>query len=284
MCKPSDKILSPKVDFVFKRIFGNEQHLEVLISFLNAVLSPKDIIKSVVLNNTNVEKNYIEDKFSILDIKATTDTGEIVNIEMQMKNEYNMDKRTLYHWSKMYSEQMGEGDSYSQLSRTICINLLNFKYLKEKEYHNIFRVKNVETNEELTDVLEIHFIELLKLKIDEKSKYKNMLEKWLDFINNPTKFMTFSEHEKEIEIAVKSLSIMSLGKEERQLYEKNYTAILEYNNALDKGRAEGREEERIKLVENLLDILDDETISKTTELSLDIIKNLRRKNNIKGEM
>ena len=66
------EILSPKVDFVFKRIFGNENNPRILISFLNAVIKPQDLIKSVQIMNTDIEKESIEDKFSRLDIKAKT--------------------------------------------------------------------------------------------------------------------------------------------------------------------------------------------------------------------
>ncbi len=67
-------ILSPKVDFVFKKIFGNEKH---------------------------------------------------INIEIQVKNEYNMIKRSLYYWSKMYEGQLTKGQDYDTLSIIICINVID---------------------------------------------------------------------------------------------------------------------------------------------------------------
>ena len=59
-----------------------------------------------------------------------------------------MIKRSLYYWSKMYEEQLNEGDDYSKLERTICINILNFKYLDNNRFHNGYRLKEIETNEE----------------------------------------------------------------------------------------------------------------------------------------
>ena len=85
-------LLNPKIDFVFKKIFGSEEHPEILISFLNAVLKPKKPIVSVEIKNSDLEKEYIEDKFSRLDVKALTSNKEIINIEIQLKNEYNMTK------------------------------------------------------------------------------------------------------------------------------------------------------------------------------------------------
>ena len=54
-------LLSPKIDFVFKKIFGNEKHPEILIYFLNAVMEPTDPIKSVQIKNSDIEKEHIED-------------------------------------------------------------------------------------------------------------------------------------------------------------------------------------------------------------------------------
>ncbi|WP_331497350.1 Rpn family recombination-promoting nuclease/putative transposase, partial [Romboutsia ilealis] len=155
-------LLNPKIDFVFKKIFGSEEHPEILISFLNAVLKPQKPIVSVEIKNSDLEKEYIEDKFSRLDVKALTSNKEIINIEIQLKNEYNMIQRSLYYWSKLYEEQLSEGDRYDKLSRTVCINILDFKYLKNDRFHNGYRLKEIETNEELTDLQEIHFIEIPK--------------------------------------------------------------------------------------------------------------------------
>ena len=71
-----------------------------------------------------------------------------------------MIQRSLYYWSKLYEEQLEEGDRYGKLCRTVCINILDFKYLKNDRFHNGYRLKEIETNEELTDLEEIHFIEI----------------------------------------------------------------------------------------------------------------------------
>ena len=80
-------LLDPKIDFIFKNIFGAEKNSRILISFLNSVLKSSNPIKSVEIKNTDIEKAFVEDKFSRLDVKATTSNDEIVNIEIQLKNE-----------------------------------------------------------------------------------------------------------------------------------------------------------------------------------------------------
>ena len=96
-------LLDPKVDFVFKNIFGSPKHPRILISFLNAILKPVNKITSVEIKATDLEKQFIDDKYSRLDIKAETNNNEIINIEIQLKNEYNMKKRIcLWHGQNFY--------------------------------------------------------------------------------------------------------------------------------------------------------------------------------------
>ena len=80
------RLLNPKIDFVFKKIFGSEKHPGVLISFLNAVLKPKNNITDVEIKNTDIDKSYIEDKFSRLDVKAVTSKNEIIKKHYVKKN------------------------------------------------------------------------------------------------------------------------------------------------------------------------------------------------------
>ena len=176
-------LLDPKVDFVFKRIFGSEKHPNILISFLNAVINSSTPIVSVDLKETDISKDKLKDKFSRLDIKAITSSGEHVNIEIQLKNEYNMIKRSLYYWGKLYTEQLSEGENYNLLARTICINILNFKYLNTESFHSCYRLKEQTTNEELTDMEEIHFIEIPKLP--QNADITNVLVAWIEFLKDP---------------------------------------------------------------------------------------------------
>ena len=105
-------LLNPQIDFVFKKIFGTEKNKPILIDFLNAVIKPVNPIQEVEIKNNDIDKEFIEDKFSRLDIKAKTNNKEHISIEIQVKNEYNMIQRRLYYWSKMYSEQIQNRENY----------------------------------------------------------------------------------------------------------------------------------------------------------------------------
>ena len=291
-------LLDPKMDFVFKNIFGSEKHPNILISFLNATLKPKDLITAVEIKNTDLNKGYIEDKFSRLDVKATTSNNEIINIEIQLKNEYNMIKRSLFYWSKLYSEQLNEGEDYSVLNRTICINILNFKYLKTRKFHSGYRLKEIYSNEELTDVAEIHFIEIPKL--EEGTDEKDMLVAWIEFLKNPEseKVRSLEMSIDEIREAKDELIRMSNDDTQRELYEMRAKTLKDKISALNeaerkgikkgrqegikeglqKGIQEGEKSKAIEIAKSLINIgLDKETISKSTGLDLNEIEKLMSK-------
>ena len=279
-------LLNPKIDFVFKKIFGSEEHPEILISFLNAVLKPKKPIVSVEIKNSDLEKEYIEDKFSRLDVKALTSNKEIINIEIQLKNEYNMIQRSLYYWSKLYEEQLSEGDRYDKLSRTVCINILDFKYLKNDRFHNGYRLKEIETNEELTNLQEIHFIEITKLKrFESTEEIVDLLEGWVEFLRDPESevIRKLEMSNKEIREAKDELYRLSRNSKERELYylrEKSLRdEISALANAKEKGLKEGLKqglfEGKLESARSFLDILDDDTIATKLNIDVDIIKKLR---------
>lgn len=268
-------LLDPKMDFVFKNIFGSEKNPKILISFLNATLKPKDLITSVEIKNTDINKNYIEDKFSRLDVKAKTSNDEIINIEIQLKNEYNMIKRSLYYWSKLYSEQLDEGQDYSVLKRTICINILNFKYLKTRKFHSGYRLKEIYSNEELTNVAEIHFIEIPKL--DDGADEKDMLVNWIEFLKDPESetVRSLEMNIEEIRQAKDELIRMSNDDTQREIYEMRAKTLRDKISALNEAERKGIQQGKREIAKALLDVLDIETIALKTGLSIDEINKLK---------
>ena len=280
-------LLPPKMDFVFKRIFGNENHPNVLISFLNAILNPVDPIKSVILKDTTIEKSHLEDKYSRLDVKAMTNKGEHINIEIQLKDEYNMIKRSLYYWSKLYEGQLENGENYQKLSRTICINLLDFNLLNHDKFHSVYRLKDCETDEELTDVMELHFIELKKMKdVNRVEEVKTKLEAWLYFINQPDSELVQELEKVEVEIKEAKAELVRLSgdRKERERYEKRRESRLNEVSALsyaeEKGIQKGVKQEKIEIAKNLVQKgLDDDFILETTGLTLAEVKGIRKEQN-----
>lgn len=180
------EFISLKIDYAFKLIFGKEGNEAILIAFLNAALRlPQERrIAEITIMNPEFNKEYREDKKSILDVRAVTNQGMQINIEIQLSNEYDMERRSLYYWAEMYSRQIREGMAYKELAKAVTINILDFNYLSQTQnYHNVFHLYEDEEKFQLTDVLEMHFMELPKLLAQwrnrEVSPWENDLVRWL---------------------------------------------------------------------------------------------------------
>jgi len=116
--------LDPKVDVVFKSIFGTEENKSILISLLNAVLGwtgEQQIVAAKILN-PYLEPEYIDDSYGILDIKVQLGTGELVDVEMQMGDRANMERRSTYYICRIFGDQKITRSRYQDLNRAIAIN------------------------------------------------------------------------------------------------------------------------------------------------------------------
>ncbi|MBS2967802.1 Rpn family recombination-promoting nuclease/putative transposase [Metabacillus sp. KIGAM252] len=115
-----------------------------------------------------------------MDIKAVCSSGE--KIEVQLLNEYNMVERTLFYWSKLYTEDLKAGENYSDLNRTIAINILGYNLFKvHQNFHSVYKIQNIQTGELFTNLLEIQCIELPKFS-KTKPDMNDPLHRWLLFL------------------------------------------------------------------------------------------------------
>ena len=194
-----------------------------------------------------------------------------MNIEMQRADEKNMVKRRLYYWSKIFSSAYQGKGRYSSLPRTICINVLDFNLLDEEHFHNTYILKNKENNNLLTNTLELHFVEIPKMKeIDQN----DMLSLWTAFLNDPNneKLIELEAKYEELHEAKVELARLSRDPKEAEKYRMRENAINERRNffleTLDKGLKEGEKKAKIKIALKLKESLDINTISEMTDLSV----------------
>ena len=181
-------LLDPKNDYVFKRIFGYTGNEEITKGLLESII-PDKINKIELDSNPITEKDLLDDKVGILDIKAKLNDGNVnCDIEMQVVDQKDIEKRILFYWSKMYIQTIKAGNDYENLKRCIVILISDYDLEKLKNIPE-FVTKWKITEEKyhklvLTNVLELYIISLEKAKNRDMSK-KGKLYKWLEFINNP---------------------------------------------------------------------------------------------------
>ena len=179
------KFADPKNDIAFKKIFGDEKHKEVLISFLNSVLDFKgdQTIVEVTLDNTYQLSTIQELKDTILDVKAKNQNNEEFIIEMQKKDGGDFAKRSLYYTSKAYVNQIKTAEDYLKLKKVYYIALVDFNIFDNQSFISRHLIINQETTKQDLKDMEFTFIELKKFNLS-LDKCDTTIKKWLYFINN----------------------------------------------------------------------------------------------------
>ncbi|MFS0874034.1 MULTISPECIES: Rpn family recombination-promoting nuclease/putative transposase [Paenibacillus] len=269
------ELLDPRVDFVFKRIFGSENNKDVLLAFLNRVLTEAGDppLTEIILMNPYTDKDDPLDKQSIFDVYAKTSEGKLIDIEMQLFNKYDIEKRTLFYWSKRYSSQLHEGEKYQELKKCVTINILNYAFLANDDYHSTFHLREDRTGLTLIDDIEIHFLELPKL--DDVIPSQGGLENWLLFLKgvDTTHWEVLKMNEPGLEKAMDTLQFLSQDSEARRLYEARQKYLHDEASMLEGARKAGITE----VAKNMLDLnLDISTIAKATGLTEQEINQLKR--------
>jgi predicted transposase/invertase (TIGR01784 family) len=281
--KASEKLdrLKVKNDFIFQKIFGQNKHKEILISFLNAVLAleaEQKLTDIEIMENTRLKKDNIDDKLGVLDIRAKTATGEQINIEIQLVNQYNMDQRTLFYWSKLFSEQLKEGQPFQSLKKTITINILDFNYINIEQCYSIFHLwEDYNKGYKLTDILEIHFLELPKFR-KARPDLSKPLDRWLIFIEDSPKEVRKMAMNNDPAIAKAEELLERLGSldEVKRYYEAREMAIHDEVTRITGARAEGRIDGKLEDARKMLSKnMPEELIAEITGISLEELRKLK---------
>ena len=281
--------LNPLNDYIFKRLMGEEESKENLIAFLNAVLDPDDQKRIVSLelidNNKELVKETIYDKTGRLDVRSKTADGMQVDIEVQLTNQHNMDKRSLFYWGKLFLEGINQGDDYIKLAKVITINILDFDFLDITKFHSKYHLWEDEAEKYLlTDLIEIHFIELPKFRqLKNRNLRENALHRWLRFFDkflSEEELKELMEMDSAIKRAEKKLEYLSSDEEALALYRAREDSFHERANMIHsakiEGKIEGQIEGKMEVAKNLLKKnLAEDLVSETTSLSLEQIRKIK---------
>ncbi|KAI5805251.1 PD-XK nuclease family transposase-domain-containing protein [Pyronema omphalodes] len=271
------ELLDPRVDVIFKRIFGSEHNKDVLLAFLNSTFreAGESPLTEIVLLNPYTEPDSPNDKQSIMDIKAKTAKGELLNIEMQLFNPYHMEKRTLFYWSEMYYHQIPKGGNYNTLKKCVTIKILNYSCLPNDRYHSVFHLREDRTGIPLLDDIEIHIIELTKLSEHAAELEEGGLVNWLLFLKGVDKsnWEVLTMKEPMLKKAMDTLEFLSQDTAARLAYDARMKALSDEKSRIEGAKAETSKEIAIRLLNRGVDL---QTISEATGLSVEEIKVLRQ--------
>ena len=166
-------------DVVFKYLFGAKSSTELLRAFVNAVQrhAGMEEFTSLEIVNPIGERDYYSAKPTVIDVKAQSPDGTVINLEVQVRSQAEYGERSLYYWAKSYVEQIDEGDKYHKLMPVVSVSVLNFNLFPDVlPYHSTFRLMEKDHPEVcLTDDCVMHYLELRKLPEGESTE----LAEWL---------------------------------------------------------------------------------------------------------
>ena len=292
------KLLNIKTDYVFKRIFGREGNEQITKNFLSCILGEK--VSDIELEkNPILEKDLMDDKVGILDIKAEINKNTNVDIEMQIIDKKNSAKRILFYCAKLFIRSLKSGKDYNSLKKTISILIADYELDELKEVRKYITKWNIREEDcskiILTDAMEIYIIEIEKFKKYQGTERYKELDSWIKFIENPE---VVDMSNKEIVMAKKVLDEISQDEHERYLAEmrekyildQNATEAAGYDKGLkeghkkgieegikqghEKGVEEGKKEIAKKMLEEKLDL---GLIEKVTNISKEELKKMQEK-------
>ncbi|MEI0566981.1 Rpn family recombination-promoting nuclease/putative transposase [Brachyspira pulli] len=278
-------------DYFIHYLFSHEGNENIALNFINAVFKDLDFEtfnKIEILNPFNIAENY-DEKESIVDIKATTETGITVLIEIQARGNEDFIKRALYYWAYNYSSSLNRGSFYDELKATVSINITNFILTDEDKVHSCYVLKELTNNKILTDHCQLHFLELPKFNLKNISNTDELHKEFISWVKffkgeNMSILMKentiFEEVEKKCRTFLNNTPVMDkYKKREVDAYFFDKSIELDLNKAKEQGITEGIEQgeknKAISIARNLKKSgIDIKIISENTGLSVEEIKKL----------
>ena len=232
-----------KDDIMFKAFFskiGNEKFLK---DFLSAILGKEMEIKEVI-HDKRLEQLARESKYGVLDLDVKLESGELINIEMQLRDNRNIEKRTTFYASKKVTEQLGPNEQYESLRKVIIIAILNYSFIDLPEYvTKTIRAADKHREYELNNDVTYYYIELEKFRKQEKNMDEK-IDQWLAFIDMERGDLLdmAKKKNKVIEEAYKEYEELTGDEEMKRLAEVRLMSHLEEQSALATARYRGTEE------------------------------------------
>ena len=251
------KLLDPRSDFLFKRLFADNPNL--LMDLLNATLPLEDPITKIEYLPAELLPYERNSKLTIVDVRCSDFNGRHFIVEMQMAFQPFLYKRMLYNASKVLSRQLSESQQYDEIGNvyTLCfIDEVAEKGIDDWFHHYI--IKHKKHPERQMHGMEWFFIELGKWKKNFNFSQREKQSLWLTFLTQPSKIlemMTSTELAEFNEIR-DALDIVNASKyTEAQIngMEKYLDEVRSYHSGIAYAEKEGME----KAYKNIVNIIND---------------------------
>lgn len=251
-----------RFDWAMKRLLRNKANFGVLEGLLTTLLNERITINRLLESESNQEDEF--DKYNRVDMLAENSKGELILIEVQNNNEYAYFQRMLFGTSKLVTEYINRGDSYSNIRKVYSVNIVYFSLGAGKDY--VYHGKTVFKGIHNGDVLELTPFQKQTFKVDTVSQLypeyyilkvndfnnvaKSPLEEWIYYLN--TGELPDGATAPGLDKVRERLKLDKMSKDELNAYYRHLDNIVilkdniftEREEGRAEGRAEGREEGR----------------------------------------
>ena len=240
-------------------LFGSPGNEPILLDFLNAVLESdgQPPAKSVEMRNPFNPATFVTDKYTILDVRAKDERGDIFVVEFRTSGRATFADRMTYYGSRAFGGQMFKGDPYSLLKAVIAIAITTFEMFRQLHgIHNTFLLTaKADPSVVLTHLLQMHILEATKEKIDRVALLPPALGAWINFIyyshlKSEAEMSTLLNGHPMVELAYEKYQEFNHDERLRALDEAHQRFLHDlatdieaaHEKGKDEGKAEGREE------------------------------------------
>jgi predicted transposase/invertase (TIGR01784 family) len=224
------KYLDPKIDVLFKKIFGENK--ELLISFLNSLLplqEGQEVVSIEYLSPEQVPDTMLG-KNSVVDVKCTDNEGRAFIVEMQSEWSNVFRKRLLINGSKAVIRQLDREKQeeraklFQEFKPVYVLAVVNGTFSKGRAWYHHLRIMDTKNPDVVIDGLDYVLLELPNFTQDRWSDaHKKLAILWLRFLKEidgyydslPEEFVS----NELIHSAIKICEASGLSRKERDAYD-----------------------------------------------------------------
>jgi predicted transposase/invertase (TIGR01784 family) len=226
-----DRYINPLTGFGFKRLFGTEANNNLLIDFLNAILTQHQVKDFTYRSTEDLGNPFLD-----LDLYCQSETGEKFIVEMQKAKHNYFQDRSIYYSSFPIQEQAEKGNWNDKLTPVYMIGILDFVFNEDKNDENFLHIVEQDRQESLKFI----YLELPKFKktIDQLSDH---FDKWLFLLKHlpdldePPLPLQENVFMQLFEVA----RITNFSQAERDAYENSLKYYRDMNGVIETAREEG---------------------------------------------
>ncbi len=164
-------------DYMFRAILQKDK--QVLKALIAALLHlKKESIHDVAITNPIELGAAISDKDFILDIRVNLNNEQLIDLEMQMSNEYNWSERSISYAARSF-DQLNSGEEYKEVLPVHSIGFLNFTLFEDQpEFFATYELRNKKTGHLYSSKFSIHVLDLTRIDLATAEDQNYEIDRW----------------------------------------------------------------------------------------------------------